>query len=108
MEKANDMLEVALCAYTAGNHSSWAQWLGTLMMAHNTTPHYSTGYTPFFLLHGYTPRMKATATDPVLRGIEWFELNSVAATSFVNELEVHCSQARDVLVQAQVRQAKGI
>jgi hypothetical protein len=83
-EKANNMLEVALRAYTTGNCGSWAQWLETLMMAHNATPHSSTGYTPFFLLHGYTPRTKATAIDPVSRGIKWFEFNSVAAMSFVN------------------------
>jgi Chromo (CHRromatin Organisation MOdifier) domain len=105
-EKANDTLEVALHVYTAGNCGSWAQWLRMLRMAHNATPHSSTGYTPFFLLHGYTPRMKATTIDPVSRGIEQFEFNSMAAMSFVNELEVHCSWARDALVWAQVRQAK--
>jgi hypothetical protein len=85
-EKANDMLKVTLHTYTAGNCSSWAQWLGTLMMAHNLMPHSSTGYSPFFLLHRYSPKTKATVIDPVGRGVEWIELYNAAATSFVSEL----------------------
>jgi hypothetical protein len=105
-EKANDTLEVALCAYMAGNHSSWAQWLGTLAMAHNSMPHSSMGYLPFFLLHGYSPRTKMTVIDPVGRGVERIELYNTAAISFVSELEVHRSLAWDSLARAQARQAK--
>jgi Chromo (CHRromatin Organisation MOdifier) domain len=106
MEKANDTLEVALHAYTVGNCSSWAQWLGMLTMAHNSTPHSSTSYSPFFLLHGYSPKTKATVMDPVGRGIKQIKLYNTAASSFVSELEVHCSLARDSLVWAQARQVK--
>jgi Integrase zinc binding domain/Chromo (CHRromatin Organisation MOdifier) domain len=104
MDKANDTLEVSLHAYTVGNRSSWAQWLGTLMMAHNSTPHSSTSYFPFFLLHGYSPKTKATVMDPVGRGIKRIELYNAAASSFVSELEVHRSLARDSLAWAQARQ----
>jgi hypothetical protein len=105
-EKANDTLEVALRAYTVGNCSSWAQWLGMLAMAHNLTPNSSTGYSPFFLLHRYSPRTKTTVIDPIGRGIERIELYNTAATSFVSELEVHRSLAQDSLARAQARQAK--
>jgi hypothetical protein len=105
-EKANDTLEVALHAYTVGNCSSWAQWLGMLVMAHNLTPHSSTSYSPFFLLHGYSPKTKATVMDPVGRGMKQIELYNAAASSFMSKLEVNRSLARDSLAQAQARQVK--
>jgi hypothetical protein len=105
-EKANDTLEVALRAYTAGSRGSWAKWLGILAMAHNSTPHSSTNYSPFFLLHGYSPRTNETAIDPVPRGINRFLTHSAAAMPFINELEVHRTRARDALARAQARQAK--
>jgi hypothetical protein len=76
------------------------------MMAHNSMPNSSTGYSPFFLLHGYSPRTKMPVIDPIGRGIERIELYNAATTSFTSELEVHCSLARDSLARAQARQAK--
>jgi hypothetical protein len=105
-EKANDTLEVALRAYTAGSRDSWAQWLRVLAMAHNSTPQTSTGYSPFFLLHGYSPRTLTTAINPSPHGIDRFLSHSVAAIPFINDLEVHRTRARDALARAQARQAK--
>ena len=104
-EKANDTLEVALRAYTAGNRNSWAKWLPPLAFAYNTMPHSSTGYSPFFLLHGYNPRTPATFVDPVERGISRPEAQDKEAIAFVEELEVHRRRARDALARAQSRQA---
>lgn len=55
-ERMNQTLEVALRAYTAGNKESWSRWLPLLAHAYNSTPHDSTGYTPYFLLLGFEPR----------------------------------------------------
>ena len=105
-EKANDSLEVALRAYVASDRSSWAGWLGPLAAAYNSTPHSSTGYSPNFLLLGYSPRTGAQVMDPVIRGVPRLFTHSAAATPFIEELEVHRSRARDALARAQARQVR--
>jgi hypothetical protein len=104
-EKANDSLEVALRAYTAGSRQSWAKWLPPLSFAYNSTPHSSTGYSPFFLLHGYTPRSPAAFVDPIVRGITRATSHDGDARAFIEEMEAHRARARDALARAQSRQA---
>jgi hypothetical protein len=72
-ERANATLEVALREYTTGNRWSWAKWLKPLTFAYNSMPHSSTGYSPFFLLQGYSPHSPASLVDP----IDWGLLFSV-------------------------------
>jgi hypothetical protein len=105
-EKANDTLEIALRAYVAGDRHGWAKWLSPLAAAYNSTPHSSTGYSPNFLLMGYTPRSGAQAIDPNPRGVQRIFTHSAAATPFIEELEVHRTRARDALARAQARQAR--
>jgi hypothetical protein len=105
-EKANDSLEVALRAYVASDRSSWANWLGPLAAAYNSTLHSSTNYSPNFLLFGYSPCTGTQVMDPVMRGVPRPFVHNAVATSFIEELEVHRSRARDALAQAQARQTR--
>src|SRR5258708_34412392 len=52
MEHQNQTLEIALCAYIAGSKADWVKWLPILAFAYNSTPQWSMGYSPFFLLFG--------------------------------------------------------
>jgi hypothetical protein len=92
-EEANTTLEVALRAYTTGNQQSWAKWLKPLTFAYNSTPHSAMGYSPFFLLHGYSPHSPMSLVDPLDRGIPCFKEVNSQATDFIEELEVHCTKA---------------
>jgi hypothetical protein len=67
-EILNATIEQMLRAYVATDRTSWAEWLGEINHAYNSATHFSTGYTPDFLLMGYQPRgamgLLVPQTDP--------------------------------------------
>ena len=105
-EILNATIEQMLRAYVAADRSSWAQWLGKISFAYNSNVHASTGYSPNFLLLGYSPRGAAglinPAGDPVARPF----LPSQKGEDFIKALESHRKAARDAVVLAQERQAR--
>ena len=54
-EIMNQILETALRTYVSPTHGSWASLLQPLAFSYNNLPHFSTRFTPAFLLHGYQP-----------------------------------------------------
>lgn len=135
-ERVNQVLVAMLRAYVAKNKDSWAQWLPLLAHAYNSTPHDSTGYTPYFLLLGYEPRGPVDYVggvgaavgrpgniDRQARG--WLEELkekfsnarshmahhepvdvSKEAVEFAREMHNHRQSARDALVLASAQQAR--
>ena len=78
--------------------------MATLAFTYNSTPSSSTGYSPFFLLYGFEPHSPANYIHSDSRSVAQ-PLTNQSAQEFVQELEVHCTLARDSLAHALSRQA---
>lgn len=53
-ERFNGTLAKMIACYTK-NHRDWDRFLPFLVFAYNTSDHDVTGYSPYFLLHGFEP-----------------------------------------------------
>jgi hypothetical protein len=88
-EILNATIEQMLRAYVAADRSSWASWLSQISFAYNSNVHSLTGYSPNFLLFGYSPRGAAglivPSGDPVARPF----LPSQKGEDFIEALEFH-------------------
>ena len=49
----NQSLEISLRAYIGPSRNDWVNYLDTLALSYNTTPHAATGFAPAYLLRGY-------------------------------------------------------
>lgn len=56
-ERFNGTLARMMAAYTK-DHTDWDRFLPHLVFAYNTSVHEVTGYTPYFLLHGFEPTLE--------------------------------------------------
>lgn len=56
-ERFNRTLANMLSMYVSQNHRDWDVWLKYVVFAYNTTVQDSTGYAPFYLLHGFQARL---------------------------------------------------
>ena len=55
VERTNGTLKTILSNYVTSDSCDWASWLDEATYAINTMKHEITGYSPFFLLYGFTP-----------------------------------------------------
>lgn len=55
-----------LAILTKGKPRNWPQYLEQIALAFRSTPHPSTGETPFFLMFGYDPQMPAFSSLEIL------------------------------------------
>ena len=62
-EKINGTVEVYLCIYIEDLTDEWAKLLPTAEFAYNNTTHEATKMSPFFVLHGYNPRIIPNVTN---------------------------------------------
>jgi hypothetical protein len=53
-EVLNQSLEISLRSYIGPSRDDWAKYLDALALSYNSTPHTATGFTPAYLLRGYT------------------------------------------------------
>ena len=95
-----------LRAYVAADRKSWARWLGEIAFAYNSSTHSSTGYSPNFLLLGYKPQGSTEILIPSKDPSAQPFLPSQEAEEFISAIESHENFARDMLLKAQVKQAK--
>ena len=59
-EVLNQSLEISLRSYIGPSRDDWAKYLDALALSYNSTPHTATGFTPAYLLRGYTPVTSST------------------------------------------------
>jgi hypothetical protein len=104
-EIINRLVEVMLRAYVAEDQSSWSKWLHLLEYAYNSTVHSSTGYAPFQLIYGLTPKGPLDLANPRSKRMQLLRANREDIDSFLSELETHRRMARDAVAVAQERQA---
>ena len=122
-EILNQVLETAFRCYVRPERNDWDEYLTPFSMAYNNTPHSSTGYSPSFLLMGYTPRSaypirdvhdleevdrsgaNLEEPDPATRSPpQVFHLDAADMITEFNALRV---RAKDSLSLAQVFQQRG-
>lgn len=63
-ERFNRTLAVMLSMYVHKNHKDWDEYLQFVVFAYNSVIQDSTGYAPFYLLHGFYPRVPTDMIDP--------------------------------------------
>jgi hypothetical protein len=54
-EVLNQSLEILLRAYIGPSRNDWVKYIDALALSYNSTLHTATGFTPAYLLCGYTP-----------------------------------------------------
>ena len=59
-EVLNQSLEIFLHAYVGLSRNDWVNYLDTIALSYNTTPHTATGFAPAYLLRGYIPNTGST------------------------------------------------
>jgi len=83
VERLHRSLHSGLSHYVNANHKHWEEFVSFYLMSHRATPHKTTGYSPFYLLHGRemllpsTDNLKArlpkdnTDEDQRLENLKW-------------------------------------
>jgi transposase InsO family protein len=99
VERFNQTLGNMLTIHTHNNPREWDEHLGYIVAAYNTTPHSSTGDTPFFLLKG-RDAIEPTDLRPPLRNRYLEDQNNVYAQQWQEAIEL----AKANLIVAQARQ----
>jgi transposase InsO family protein len=98
-ERAIQTLKTMLRALVNHKQDDWDLYLAAAEFAYNNAVHSSTGVSPFFLNHGFHPRVPASLLSPGATPTTNFD-------SFVSSQQTALAAARDSLLEAQINQAK--
>lgn len=98
-ERAIQTLKTMLRNLVNHKQDDWDLYLAAAEFAYNNAVHSSTGVTPFFLNHGFHPRVPASLLSPV-------DSPNTNFDSFVSSQESALANARKSLLDAQASQAK--
>jgi len=98
-ERAIQTLKTMLRGLVNHKQDDWDLYLPAAEFAYNNAVHSSTGVSPFFLNHGFHPRVPASLLTPAAPASTDFD-------AFVSSQQSALATARDNLVEAQNRQAE--
>ena len=59
-EVLNQSLEISLPTYISPSRNDWVNYLNTVALSYNTTPHTATRFAPTYLARGYIPTTRST------------------------------------------------
>jgi hypothetical protein len=79
--------------------SNWAKLLPAFEIAYNTTPHSVTGFTPFYLVHGYEARLPKLLNTTSRKDQIIFEKDY--AKEFIDAIQARRQMARNAILLAQ-------
>ena len=91
-EATNKTIVTSLRKFVNENLDNWSEILPALESAYNSTIHRSTGYTPFYLLHGHEMNLPKNFDTKAPENRNFFEKDS--ARNFIEELQAHRTIAR--------------
>jgi hypothetical protein len=98
-ERANRTVEEMLRSYVNEQQSDWDQHLTAVEFAYNSSIQASTGYSPFYLMHGHHPITVADLINPSE------ETNNQSAAEMLEQMEADMKKATEHLKRAQDLQA---
>jgi hypothetical protein len=98
-ERAIQTLKSMLRGLVNHRQDNWGLYFPAAEFAYNNAVHSSTAATPFFLNHGFHPRVPASLLGPVASTTTDFD-------SFVASQQSALAVARDSLLEVQDRQEK--
>lgn len=70
-ERFNRTLADMLSMYVSSHHRDWDEFLPYVLFAYNSSTHETTGFTPFFLLHGHEPTLPVDVGSGAQRGFDY-------------------------------------
>lgn len=101
-ERAIQTLKTMLRGLVNHKQDDWDLYLPAAEFAYNNAVHSSTGVSPFFLNHGFHPRVPASLLAPVIPSSS----SSLDFDSFVSAQQSALADARKSLLEAQAQQIK--
>lgn len=103
-ERVNRVVEEILRHYVSENQDDWDTMLPVVEYAINTAQHESTGYTPFYLCHGYEPETPAAFVHGVTSVLVGELSSNDAAERYVQRMHETLQTARENLRKAKQQQ----
>ena len=86
--RMNKTLVEMISMYTNSKHTDWDRYLDAVLFAYNTSVSTGTGFTPFFMMHGYEAKL------PVDHNILSRPKETIELHEFMGKLEEKFTQAR--------------
>lgn len=101
VERFNRTLISMLSMYTTAKQTDWDQHIPYVLFAYNSSKHASTGFSPYFLMHGREPNFTIDSIKP-------FKHNFPTPESYADHvrkvLELAFKRAKEMIAKAQQRQ----
>jgi hypothetical protein len=103
VERVNGLLSEMLSKFCAGSKELWDRFLQSAVYNLNARNHTVTGYSPFFLLYGFNPRLLGDTSPPILFD---FQSNDERVSYTTRELSLLGHARAAAFIRSQTQQKK--